>query len=198
MKFYPSYVGIISQDPYQTTQYFFMESIRGFFFRTQASSGLKLYPWRIHGTNGIFTYIFTIKINHPCRWNIPFVPWIRHGYRNHQASLNLSASCRIGTTGGCRPTCSSGPRGHSHCRQWVGCKTYRGYALPERNIAPEIDSYWKPSFLGAMLVLGSFNPIVTQFIFGDLLGRIPISPFFSRSARGPSQGEQKRSPCQEP
>ena len=37
-----------------------------------------------------------------------------------------------------------------------------GPTLPETNIAPEIDpgkgdSYWKPPFLGAMLVLGSVN-----------------------------------------
>ena len=42
------------------------------------------------------------------------------------------------------------------CYKW-------SYTLPETNIAPEIyspgkgDSYWKPSFLGAMLVSGRVN-----------------------------------------
>ena len=31
------------------------------------SQPLANIPWRIHGTNGIFTYMKTIKINHSCR-----------------------------------------------------------------------------------------------------------------------------------
>ena len=34
---------------------------------------------RIHGANGIFSYPFTIKINHSCRW-IYQPPWIRSGF----------------------------------------------------------------------------------------------------------------------